>query len=67
MFTNANLETSCKNECEPAKIAIYSIYYTKYKMAAIDCETCWFLEFSKKKYSKTAGFGKCKQADLDFV
>jgi hypothetical protein len=24
------LETSCKNEREPAKIAIYSVYYTKY-------------------------------------
>jgi hypothetical protein len=30
MFTNAKLETSCKNECEPAKIATYSVYYTKY-------------------------------------
>jgi hypothetical protein len=29
MFTNAKLETSCKNEREPAKIAIYSVYYTK--------------------------------------
>jgi hypothetical protein len=28
MFTNAKLETSCKNEREPAKIAIYSVYYT---------------------------------------
>jgi hypothetical protein len=26
----AKLETSCKNECEPAKIASYSAYYTKY-------------------------------------
>jgi hypothetical protein len=26
----AKLETSCKNEREPAKIAIYSVYYTKY-------------------------------------
>ena len=29
------------------------------------CERRRFLQFSKKKYSKTAGFGKCKQADLD--
>ena len=36
-------------------------------MAVIDCERCRFLQFSKKKYSKTAGFGKCQQADLDFV
>jgi hypothetical protein len=28
MFTNAKLETSCKNE--RAKIAFYSVYYTKY-------------------------------------
>jgi hypothetical protein len=26
----AKLETSCKNEREPAKIASYSVYYTKY-------------------------------------
>jgi hypothetical protein len=24
------VETSCKKECEAAKIAIYSVYYTKY-------------------------------------
>jgi hypothetical protein len=30
MFTNAKLETSCKNEREPVKIAIYSVYNTKY-------------------------------------
>jgi hypothetical protein len=30
MFTNAKLETSSKNEREPTKISIYSVYYTKY-------------------------------------
>ena len=24
-------------------------------------------EFSKKKFTKTAGFGKCQQVDLDLV
>jgi hypothetical protein len=75
MFTNAMLETSCMNEREPAKIAIYSVYYTKYPEQKwrrsiakdVDCERCRFLQFSKKKYSKTAGFGKWKQANLDFV
>jgi hypothetical protein len=46
MFTNAKLETSCKNEHEPAKIAVYSVYYTKYpeqkwrrSITAIDAKT----------------------------
>jgi hypothetical protein len=52
MFTNAKLETSCKNEREPAKIAIYSIYYTKYpeqKRRRSIAKDVDFLNFRRRK------------------
>jgi hypothetical protein len=66
MFTNAKLETSCKNEREPAKIAIYSVYYTN-KNGGDRLRKMLISWIFEEENSKTAGLGKCKQADLDFV
>ena len=53
---------SFKYQYNTAEFAKYVVNYTKYpdisstKMASIDCEICNFIELSKKKCSKTAGF-----------
>ena len=55
MFTNAKLETSCKNECEPAKIATYSVYYTKYpeqKWRRLIAKDVDFLNFRRRNTRK---------------
>ena len=66
-------KTSCKSQYKIAEYAIYTVYYTKYldifrnKMAFMDCETCQFIEFSKTKFSKTAGLWRWQQVNSDFL
>jgi hypothetical protein len=52
MFTNTKLETSCKNEHEPAKIAILFITPSILNKNEI-LENCMFWEV------QTSGFGLC--------
>ena len=40
---------------------------SKNKMAFTDCETCQFINFSKTKFSKTAGLWRCQQLNSDFL
>jgi hypothetical protein len=66
------LQTSCKNQCITPRHITYSVYYTKYlgiyhnKHGRHVVKYCRNFEFSKKS-TKTAGFGKCQQVDLDLV
>jgi hypothetical protein len=65
----AKHETSCKNECESAKIAIYSVYYTKYpeqkwrRSIAKDVDLLNFRRRNTRKLqvlaSANKGFGLC--------
>jgi hypothetical protein len=69
MFTNAKLETSCKNKREPAKIDTYSVYYTKYpeqKWRRSIAKDVDFFNFRRRNTRncrfwemQTSGFGLC--------
>ena len=64
MFTNAKLETSCKNEHEPAKIAIYSVYYTKYpeqKWRRSIAKDVDFLNFRRRNTRKLQVLGSANK------
>jgi hypothetical protein len=64
MFTNAKLETSCKNEHEPAKIAVYSVYYTKYpeqKWRRSIAKDVDFLNFRRRNTRKLQVLGSANK------
>jgi hypothetical protein len=61
---------SCKSPRKTPDYTAYSVDYTKYpenKHGDHVAKLCGNVEFSKKKFRKTAGFRKCQQVDLNFV
>jgi hypothetical protein len=64
MFTNVKLETSCKNVREPAKVAIYNVYNTKYpeqtwrRSIAKDVD---FFNFRRRNTRKLLVFGSANK------